>query len=506
MSNPVLYLGQSSVQIGIEIDRLCRKEKLCTQHGVHVDTRPLTGKATPAVDVMQVNMPHLFAYPSENSRNVEDIVDMLFRALEKSDNPSSVGVVSDFCSGVGSSLGSALTTEIKDSIPHLRLTSVLLLPPENTIQGIGALNGLLGLEASLLYSDAVILRGLDDALHLVSESTSSNTPTTLQEANMLIAADMYCALGPVSVDAGATLVADAEAETNISSNVFSGFNVNSVLGGGSDAGLFCWPSNVCSASNKLCDVRSSLWRLHLRNQHVDKKAKGGGRGIPGVISSAKTENYNPLRAMAANMHALHTTSAALSGNFKGNGISPAYSYAVRSAMLGSIHLETALSTPGQARKMMNIRAGSASFVPAEVATLLHWACPETTFPEDLGKHSNRDRVSGQITLPQKQRLIVGTSNRSTNTCMSSSTHTSTFGALDVTNQATASAPTSDTPQLAALAFASPYALKSLSRIYDKGNTLFERRAYIPKYSEVGVGPEDFHNCMVHISDVLMNVD
>lgn len=502
-TNPVIYLGQSSVQIGIELDRLCKMEKLCTPQGVYVDTRPLTGSATPAVDVMRVNMPHLFAYPSENSKNVEDVVDMLFRALERCDHPNSVGVVADFCSGVGSSLGSALITEIKDSIPHLRLTSVLPLPPENTIQGIAALNGLLGVQASLLHADAVILRGLDDALSLVSESTSEKTPTTLQEANMLIAADMYCALGPMTVDASAEGEGEADTSTSAGS-VFSGFGISTGMGGCSDAGLYCWPSNVCSASNKLCDVRSSLWRLHLRNQHVSKKARGE-RGITGVISSAKTENYSPLRAMAANMHALHTASAALGGGSKANDIAKVYSYAVNAAMLGSIHLETSLSMSGHSRKMMNLSAGNASFVPSEVATLLHWACPETSFPADLGRHNYRDRVSGQTMVPTKQRQMVGSSNRERPV-------NSSISVLDTTYQSVASSYHSsgtlaaDASPLAALAFASPYALKSLSRIYEKGYTLFERRAYVPKYAEVGVEPEDFANCMTHIQDVLLEMD
>jgi len=177
-------------------------------------------------------------------------------------------------------------------------------------------------------------------------------------------------------------------------------------------------------------------------------------------------------------------------------------------MLCSIRLETALSMPGHTRKAMNIRAGSASFAPGEVAALLHWACPETEFPSSLGRHSRRDRASGQTVLPTKQRQVVGTSNRPAKTSMSSSSsmNNSTFGALDTTSQSAASTSAPDAPQLAALAFASPYALSALSRIYDKGNLLFERRAYIPKYSEVGVEPEDFQNCMTHVADVLMSMD
>lgn len=48
----------------------------------------------------------------------------------------------------------------------------------------------------------------------------------------------------------------------------------------------CWPINVCSGNKKIYDVRSSFWR-YLRN-------------------SNKKNEYNATRAMATNLHSLHT--------------------------------------------------------------------------------------------------------------------------------------------------------------------------------------------------------
>ncbi len=285
------------MQIGTEMSRLGRQERMCIPSSIFMDSRPLIGDDAKHINVLQLSMPHLFAFPSDNSASVELIMDKLFRSLEASDNATGIGVVSDFCSGLGSSLSSALVSEIKDCLPHLQLTCAMALPPESTIHGIGALNGLMGVQTALQYADAVMLRSLDDAMAMVEEAASASVPSTLQQANMLIACDLYCALGPKSVCSNS----DYE-ELMHDNSVFSTQQIE--LDWESVAGLYCWPANVCSTTNKLCDVRTSLWRLHLRNQHLASKTKGAHIS---AASLAKTENYNPLRALAANMHTLHVT-------------------------------------------------------------------------------------------------------------------------------------------------------------------------------------------------------
>lgn len=70
-------------------------------------------------------------------------------------------------------------------------------------------------------------------------------------------------------------------------DIFVAFcNKSSSNTGHDDDSNKCWPINVCSANKKIYDVRSSLWR-YLR------------------MSSKKSE-YNALRAMATNLHSLHT--------------------------------------------------------------------------------------------------------------------------------------------------------------------------------------------------------
>ena len=162
--NPVVYLGQDACQVACEIKSLCKKEKLGTAPGVYVDT------SVSGPDVIDVNMPNLFSYPSENSPSVDKIVEQIIIKLESCDNPSGIGIVADLCSGAGSSLSCAVITEIKDIAPHLRIQSVFTMPPENTVYGINVINSVMTTQIPLEYADSVMIRGLDDALMLVGEN------------------------------------------------------------------------------------------------------------------------------------------------------------------------------------------------------------------------------------------------------------------------------------------------------------------------------------------------
>jgi len=573
-SNPVLYLGQSAVQVGMETDRLCRQEQLQQAPSVFADSRACYGGSKTSIPVMDVSMPHLFAYPSDNSSNVESIMSQLLRKMEACDNPNSISIVADMCSGVGASLSSAILAEIKELAPHVRLHSAFMMPPENTIQGINVLNGVMTMQMSMEYADSVIIRGFDDALDLVSESKQCSLDpgqSLLKDMHTAIAADLYCALGPRRVSCedaaldmldsrldGAVAAGGAVGNSVFSSDtMLSGFDSLPSTGVGA---MYAWPSGNCSAgAGKFCDVRSSLWRLYDTHLRAAKKSgntsKRGGTG-----ANAKAEKYSPIRALAANMHCLHLASERLAeedasyasspGNStKSNGSSNGYGHnngpggwssldaCVQSATLGQFGAEPTLHVPvagaGRERDTGSCRrlvlspdtAGMECFGtdPSEVSALLSWACPGITFPQHLGRHTYRDKSSGQTVKlgigkhhyqgrsrthssgatnvsasartqqPQHQR---GSDSDSFQTSQNQS-YSRRGGSED--HQAEAEAPT-----IAAISFASPYARYTAKRVYNRAQDLFDRRAYIARYSDVGVEELDFELGLNYLSEQLLD--
>ncbi len=528
MANPIVYLGQCAVQIGIETDRLCKKENLAQSPSVYADTRACYGRVSQSINVMDVNMPHLFSYPSDNSPTVERIVHSILHKLEQCDNPSGVGIVADLCSGTGSSLSSAVISEIKDLAPHLRLNSVFTLPPDDTMQGINVLNGIMTAQMSLEYCDSVMLRSVDDALALVKEKKNKDL-ITLQDSHMAIAADLYCALGPKRVHID--MVGD-----NFDYNIFSStvLDYTSVLPPDSSAGaLYCWPAGVCSADNKLCDVRSSLWRLHELHEKLSVKKSISGRGASG--NTMTNDNYSPIRALAANLHALHTTTELYNISNDCHLPSDFTSPVVHSASLGYMTSEPVLhcgrdmhtvNSSGYgagsrnhntftAQNQMVLSLGSdhtSTISPSEVASLLHWACPSATFPLHLGRHSYRDCHSGQTVKLGKSRKVVGATNKLSNNTTVDTSMSSLQMSMSTNNSSASggsrigdhSKGQQQTHDIVALSFASPYARKSLTRICSRAQVLYDKNAYVTRYSDVGVDKQDFEQCLNYVSDVLLN--
>jgi hypothetical protein len=304
---------------------------------------------------------------------------------------SGLGVVADFSSGAGSSLSSALISELKDLAPHIRIHSVFITPPNDTLQGINVLNGVMSLQTSLEAADSVMIRGVDDALTYVKEKIE--TPS-IQDACAAIAADLYCALGPkkVSFDHGA---AESSDWCSQGGSVFTAPFLQEHSPDISLGALYCWPSGVCSAKNKICDVRSSLWRMHYSHSRPSKHS---------TQASKAATKYSPIRAMAANMHSLHITSGLREGPDDGL-TADLRNHTVQAATLGHIAPEQELYIPGRERSQHKMVLSSgfscADFASTEVSTLLNWACPGVHFPQHLGRHTFRDHSSGQ-TVTQGQ--------------------------------------------------------------------------------------------------------
>ena len=348
------------------MDKIARQEKLLSNPSVLVDSSPILYNSANVADTQRVSMPPMFAFPSKGSENVENVMNSLFKALERCDSPDSVNVVADLTSGVGSSFSSAVIMDLKDNFPQLQIRSIFTLPKEDTIQGIGALNAMMTVRTSLAFADCVMLRTLDDAMSLAQEYSQS---PTMQELNELIACDVLAAIGVKTVSYDPPFHYDnTDDGISIKENAFQ-FTCNqsveeimeNVTGVGS---FYCWPNNVCSVKNKIFDVRSSFWKL--------RRTRSQSKSRTGLKSSHTSAQYNPVRAMAMNLHALHLASSGYSNAINTwpdeDGICSISRFSeVSQASLSRICMQPTLQPKGHPRSILEYSDPYAVFSAPEVA-------------------------------------------------------------------------------------------------------------------------------------------
>lgn len=192
-----------------------------------------------------------FTLPAPNSSTMETLVEAMLKSLETQDSPSSVGILMDATSGLGSSLGSALLNELSELLPGLSLNVGMIYNSEkDCLHGLGAYNSLLSTQSAIKVADFVLYRGLSETTALGAES--------LEDTSALLSTDMMLALHP-----------------SLSWNDCEGFHTKSLL--------TSLPYTL--SGSKLIDVRSSLWKVSLNNR------------------ASKAEKYNPIRSMSVNLHA-----------------------------------------------------------------------------------------------------------------------------------------------------------------------------------------------------------
>ena len=216
---------------------------------------------------MRFEVPSFFTLPSSGSVTMERLIDAVFRELEAgSEVKTSIGVIVDSCSGLGSSLSSALLQELGDLVPGLPLHVAVTYTTEgDCLQGLGAYNHLLAMQTSLMYADVVLCRGRQDMLGLGSCNTMRDSTTVL-------ACDLMMAMHPT-----------------LEWRDYRGLQRGGLLG--------ALPPNMFTT--KLLDVRSSLWKL----SRCGSSSGGGSKAATG--RAAAEQKYTPLRALASNLHALH---------------------------------------------------------------------------------------------------------------------------------------------------------------------------------------------------------
>ena len=283
--NPLLCIGQSSVQIASHMKDISKRIALTKQQRQQKGaTAPMTSMESTTQNKARSGhaadyLPIYNGIQAETSVNhhVEMLIEQTRAILE--DDPSS-----HCCSysvmrkiSVLHGLGDCQTVlpatlmELRNAFPKLSLNTILSVPPEN-VSGLAALHALVSTQAALSLSDSVMVRDTHDAqIFLALEmgqiggnNNSGMGPThgpktnlhkfALSDVHYCMACDIYTAL---------SVTMDCNGENN----------------------CILWPTNVCSSQMKVYDVRSSVWRS--------------------IRQPSTKTTFHPLRAMANNIHALH---------------------------------------------------------------------------------------------------------------------------------------------------------------------------------------------------------
>eukprot|EP01032_Pedospumella_encystans_P009028 gene9028-10662_t len=240
-SMPVLYLGQSSRAIGVEIDKLNHiLGGVCGPSSTYINDEIVVGKS--------------------NDSNPEQ--------------RASAGSCASPAPGNGG------------------IISVLVKPPMGCSRGLENMYSLLSTQHSLETAHAMLFRGME-----ICSNHTSGVPQYNSVHN--IACDLYpilCATDSITTTATGynKTITKHKTSTNSSNSVYTlqSYVDNSLAP--PDMQYHLWPLDVVRTNNKIIDTRSSLSVL-LKKLLKTSTATGANKSI----------YYNPLRSVAANVHALH---------------------------------------------------------------------------------------------------------------------------------------------------------------------------------------------------------
>lgn len=429
MASVSLFLDQVGVQTGLEMDRIAKS----------ISISPSSSSSSIFYE-KNSNCPSYCWAASYNRHNeIDYLIDSLFLKLEELDNVRSINIVADGCQGLGSGLSSGLLQELRDLMPSLNLRSAFVLPLGPSAQGMGAINLTLAAQSALEFSDCLTLRSLNDAMLLTTtEGGSAANTTCLKDVHSVLAGDLLVGWGPRSAMGQADI----------------------------------WPLSACSSTSrcKLIDIRTSFWRAKSLMQSESKK---------------KTRSeYSPLRALSANMHALHLSV------FEDQTFSiPIIS--------GTTHSATSpLLVAGASMRIVTVdhRLGLSLHEPlwsrAETTAALQWACPHTQWPSLLGKQHVRDNRSGLYRDGEKERA-GGDQNSEMGFTVKSAPQPLATQVPSVAGAGSATPGIS----IAAMAFTSPYAVKQLVDAVKRTDHLLKRRAFVHNYDEFGFVAAELHSAV-----------
>ena len=403
----VLCVGQSSRAIGRELEQI--STTLSGIHGPEISyiTDEIQQGSNPARSVRLLKCAHtlteLTEYCSVCSKNSEILQDTVMRnLLEQTDTSASLDkicIISDVYTQFSTWCSSIAMEYIRDECSlnegfnghNGGLISILAKPPMGFSTGLENLYSLLSTHHSLVTADATIFRGMESS---TTQMSTKNTPVQ-SSGTWGIACDLYPIL--CSTDATTTTAA-GNTTTSAQTSHKGGYDtLQSYLTQPyktQDMQYHLWPVDICTAQSHIIDVRSSLAALLkrlLKQQHNPTKN----------ISGAE---YNPLRSLSSNIHALHLAYTELYPSMTMTTPIPIYSANYANFLLSDTMI---LSTQNHTHRAVYIHSQrmclpftDVKYSEHELAVALGWATPGIFWPYNKSKdehsgvnntnHSSRD--------------------------------------------------------------------------------------------------------------------
>jgi hypothetical protein len=438
--SPCLYLGLNSVQIGIEIEKLSNKLNNPSsnikkkKNSIYVVDSTAKDQFI-GYDILKLEGNSLSWLDEEHCEcNIYMIIDKVRLILEDLDFSSlqTIKILSDLT--MRSGLPSIITQYISDLFPGISIVSIFIMPPiPEKLHGIDTFEAIKSFQTAFEISDGVMIRGLDDIYQLITTESGTNSPKH-NDLQINLASDLF-----ISFSRGIYNHTDLSCTSSL------------------------FPLDVCSTSHKLFDVRTSLWRT------LKRPTKGGSQ-------------YNPLRAMASNLHALHLTTSTDKKHYE----SSLPSNEINNTVFTTLNSNSMLSNIINSATLVDIipdlknkSGGKFNILPTlstayDVSVALDWACPHTKWPDGLGTAAYRDISTGLISKGGGNNLII-------NQSLSSSSSQSLIGKKDnnIKNSISLSETYNNVNQskISAISFQSPYASFYVKNLCSKTKLLLDMKAF-----------------------------
>lgn len=444
MPCPCLYLGLNSVQIGIEIEKISNKlnnvlSNNKNKNSIYVVDSTSKNQFT-GYDILKLEGNSLSWLDEDNcENNIYMIIDKVRLILEDLDFSSlqTIKIISDLT--MRSGLPSIITQYISDLFPGISIVSIFILPPiPEKIHGIDTFEAIKSFQTAFEISDGIMIRGLDDIYQLITTDSGTNSPKH-NDLQMNLASDLFI---------------------SFSRGLYNHSDISCI------SSLF--PIDVCSTSNKLFDVRTSLWKT------LKRTTKGGSQ-------------YNPLRAMSSNLHALHLTTIADKMHYD----SSLPTHEINNTVLSTLNSNSMLSNVINSATLVDIipdKVGKFNIIPTlssayDVSVALEWACPHTIWPVGLGTAAYRDISTGLITKGNSNNLNINQSLSSSSQTLIGNNHNMDSNIkknilLSETNNNNNNS--NNESKISAISFQSPYASFCVKNLCYKTKLLLDMKAFSKK--------------------------
>ena len=383
----VLCIGQSSRAIGRELEQL--STTLSGIHGPEITfiTDEIQQGSNPARSVRLLKCAHtlteLTEYCSVCSKNSEILQDTVMRnLLEQTDTSASLDkicIISDIYTQFSTWCSSIAMEYIRDECSlnegfhghNGGLTSILAKPPIGFSTGLENLYSLLSTHHSLVAADATIFRGVESS---TTQMSTKNTPVQ-SSGTWGIACDLYpilCSTDATTTTASGNITTPAQTSHKGGYDTLQSYLTQPYKT--QDMQYHLWPVDICTTQSHIIDVRSSLAALLKR---LLKQQQNPTKNISGA-------EYNPLRSLSSNIHALHLAYTELYPTMTMTTPIPIYSANYANFILSDTSL---LSTQNNTHRTVYIHSQrmclpftDVKYSEHELAVALGWATPGILWP------------------------------------------------------------------------------------------------------------------------------